>query len=58
MKTILLLLTAIMVTAAARADEQVISTFSWKELADAATSRRARSPATTRSKSRITAQAR
>jgi hypothetical protein len=35
MKTILLLLTAIMVTAAARADEQVISTFSWKELADA-----------------------
>jgi hypothetical protein len=35
MKTILLLLTAIIFTAAARADEQVISTFSWKELADA-----------------------
>jgi hypothetical protein len=34
MKTILLL-TAIIFTAAARADEQVISTFSWKELADA-----------------------
>ncbi len=34
MKTILLL-TAIMFTAAARADEQVISTFSWKELAEA-----------------------
>src|SRR4029077_10272476 len=36
MKTILLLLlTATILTAAARADEQVISTFSWKELADA-----------------------
>ena len=35
MKTILLLLNAIIFTAAARADEQVISTFSWKELADA-----------------------
>jgi len=35
MKTILLLLTTIIFTAAARADEQVISTFSWKELADA-----------------------
>jgi hypothetical protein len=35
MKTILFLLTAIIFTAAARADEQVISTFSWKELADA-----------------------
>jgi hypothetical protein len=35
MKTTLLLLTAIIFTAAARADEQVISTFSWKELADA-----------------------
>ena len=36
MKTILLLLlTAIIFTAAARADEQVISTFSWKELAEA-----------------------
>ena len=35
MKTILLLLTAIIFTAAARADDQVISTFSWKELADA-----------------------
>jgi hypothetical protein len=35
MKTILLLLTAIIFTDAARADEQVISTFSWKELADA-----------------------
>src|SRR6266481_2517243 len=34
MKTILLLTTAIIFTAA-RADEQVISTFSWKELADA-----------------------
>jgi len=34
MKTILLL-TAIIFTAAARANEQVISTFSWKELADA-----------------------
>jgi hypothetical protein len=35
MKTILLLLTAIIFTATARADDQVISTFSWKELADA-----------------------
>ena len=35
MKTILLLLAAIIFTAAARADEQVIATFSWKELADA-----------------------
>jgi hypothetical protein len=34
MKTILLL-TPIIFIAAARADEQVISTFSWKELADA-----------------------
>src|SRR5260370_7413935 len=33
MKTILLL-TAIIFAATARADEQVISTFSWKELAD------------------------
>jgi hypothetical protein len=31
---LLLLLSAIIFTAAARADEQVISTFSWKELAD------------------------
>jgi hypothetical protein len=35
MKTILLLLTAIIFTATARAEERVISTFSWKELADA-----------------------
>jgi hypothetical protein len=35
MKTILFLLTAIIFTAVTRADEQVISTFSWKELADA-----------------------
>jgi hypothetical protein len=35
MKTILLLLTATMFTAAARAEERVISTFAWKELADA-----------------------
>jgi hypothetical protein len=36
MKAILLfLLSAMILTAAARADEQVISTFSWKELADA-----------------------
>jgi hypothetical protein len=35
MKTILFLLTAIIFTAAARADEQVIPSFSWKELADA-----------------------
>jgi hypothetical protein len=35
MKTIVLLLTAIIFTDAARAEEQVISTFSWKELADA-----------------------
>jgi hypothetical protein len=35
MKTILLLLSAITFTAAARADDQVISSFSWKELADA-----------------------
>jgi hypothetical protein len=34
MKTILLLLSAVILTASARADEQVISTFSWKELAD------------------------
>src|SRR5215471_12502566 len=34
MKTILLLLSAFIFTAAARADEQVISTFSWKELGD------------------------
>jgi hypothetical protein len=34
MKTILLI-TTIIFTATARADEQVISTFSWKELADA-----------------------
>ena len=34
MKPILLLLSAIIFTAAARADEQLISTFSWKELAD------------------------
>src|SRR5215813_6426616 len=34
MKPILLLLSAIIFTAAARADEQVISTFSWKELAE------------------------
>jgi len=34
MKTTLLLLSAIIFTAPARADEQVISTFSWKELAD------------------------
>src|SRR5262249_50871457 len=32
---LLLLLSAIIFTAAARADEQLISTFSWKELADA-----------------------
>ena len=31
---LLLLLSAIIFTAAARADEQLISTFSWKELAD------------------------
>jgi hypothetical protein len=35
MKTILLLLNAIILTAIARADEQVISSFSWKELVDA-----------------------
>jgi hypothetical protein len=35
MKTILLLLSAIIFNFAARADEQVISTFSWKEFADA-----------------------
>jgi hypothetical protein len=35
MKTILLLLSAVIFIAAARADDQVISTFSWKELADA-----------------------
>jgi hypothetical protein len=35
MKTILPILSAIIFTATARADEQVISTFSWKELADA-----------------------
>ena len=35
MKTILLLLSVIIFAAAARADDQVISTFSWKELADA-----------------------
>jgi len=35
MKTILLLLTATLFTVAARAEERVISTFSWKELADA-----------------------
>jgi hypothetical protein len=35
MKTILLLLSTIIFTATARADDQVISTFSWKELADA-----------------------
>jgi hypothetical protein len=34
MKSILLLLSAIIFTAAARANEQLISTFSWKELAD------------------------
>jgi hypothetical protein len=34
MRTILLLLTAIIFTTIARAHEQVISTFSWKELAD------------------------
>jgi hypothetical protein len=35
MKTILLLLTATIFTVTARAEERVISTFSWKELADA-----------------------
>src|SRR5215475_7425533 len=34
MKPILLLLTSIIFTQAVRADEQLISTFSWKELAD------------------------
>jgi hypothetical protein len=35
MKTILLLFTTIVFTATAGADDQIISTFSWKELADA-----------------------